>query len=101
MGLLQSNSNSSRQETRRERRQRLYGRRRTTRQPYVPISPWWGITTAFHLWEQIFLTCPWHHREGVSVQSVDESERVYEYDVHRLLAELPRYQYHRYRRMNR
>lgn len=96
----EGNSKDTRQETRRERRARLRRLSEARSGSHVLISPWWGIGTAFHLWEQIFFTCPWRYREGFPVQPREESKRVYEYDVQRLLAELPRYQYQRYLRMN-
>ena len=57
MGLLQSNSNSEGRETRRERRRRL-NRWRDEQPSHAIISPFWGLKTAFHLWEVIFLESP-------------------------------------------
>jgi hypothetical protein len=83
MSLLKRNSNNGRQETRRERRSRLKGRRPTVERPYVSVSPFWGICTAFHLWEQIFFSSPVAH-----------------FDWSKLLEELDEYDFRRYLRMN-
>lgn len=84
MSLPGRNSNNGRQETRRERRSRLNGRKASSQRPYVPVSPFWGITTAFHLWECIFFSSP-----------------VANFNWRELLGELPDYQFRRYLRMDR
>lgn len=62
MGGSGSNSKGrQRRETRKQRRKQVA--RKPQALPVVPVNPFDGITTAWHLWEQIFLSSPVIHFE--------------------------------------